>query len=205
MRRLSVLLALALVPAASAHASFPGPDGGIVFESGGGLATFLPGTTAATPLETGSSTALTDPAYSPDGRWVAYKQGLDIWIARSDGRGARPVTRQGKTDSGPAFSPDGKRIALVSNVGSSSYRLWLAENTGKADDFLLTTAKATPTRACKVSWRSDSQVVIIVQGDALCGEDVSTLARVGVGSVRDERGLSATGDDPAFRPPVSGG
>ena len=104
-----------------------------------------------------------------------------------------------------AFSPDGKRIALVSNIGSSAFRLWLSDNTKSADDFLLTSAKATPTRACKVSWRSDSQVVILVQGDAGCGEDVSTLARVGVGSVRDERGLSATGDDPSFRPPVSGG
>ena len=82
------------------------------------------------------------------------------------GKFVSDIDTSGKGVLDAAFSPDGKRIALVSNIGSSSYRLWLSENTGKADDFLLTSAKPTPTRACKVSWRSDSQVVIVVQGDA---------------------------------------
>jgi beta-lactam-binding protein with PASTA domain len=141
-------------------------------------------------------------------RWT-LKQGKQPFSPNeadwNKGKFVSDIDTAGKGVLDAAFSPDGKQIALVSNIGSSSFRLWLAENTGKADDFLLTTAKATPTRACKVSWRSDSQVVIVVQGDALCGEEVSSLARVDVGSVRDERGLSAVGDDPSFRPPAAAG
>ena len=114
MRRIPSFLALAfcLLAPASAGASFPGPDGRVVFESEGGLATFLPGAAAASPFNPGGN-ALRDPAYSPDGRWVAYKQGLDIYVARSDGSGARPVTSAGANDSEPAFAPDGKRVAFV--------------------------------------------------------------------------------------------
>lgn len=115
MRRLIPLAAAAvtaLVPATAATASFPGPDGRIAFESAGGLATFLPGAAAPSPFNPGGS-ALRDPAYSPDGRWIAYKQGLDIWMARSDGSAPRALTKAGANDSEPAFSPDGKRIAFV--------------------------------------------------------------------------------------------
>ena len=89
------------------------------------------------------------------------------------GKFVSDIDTAGKGVLDAAFSPNGKQIALVSNIGSSSYRLWLTDNTGAADDFLLEDAKATPTRACKVIWRSDSQVVIVVQGDAKCGEEVS--------------------------------
>ena len=114
MRSLTVAFALLLLaPVTAVEASFPGPDGRIVFEAGGGLVTFLPGGAAPAELETGATSALTDPAYSPDGRWIVYKQGFDIWMVRSDGSGARAVTKDGANDSGPAFAPDGKRIVFV--------------------------------------------------------------------------------------------
>ena len=81
----------------------------------------------------------------------------------------------------------------------------MTENTGAADDFLLKDASAKPTRACKVSWRSDSQRVIVVQGDAKCGEEVSALVSVNPSTSRDERDLNASGDDPSFRPPLPSG
>ena len=62
-------------------------------------------------------------------------------------------------------SPDGKQLALVSNQGSSSFRLWLADD---PEDFAMSSAKQTPVRACKVTWRGDSQEVMVVQGDAAC-------------------------------------
>ena len=40
----------------------------------------------------------------------------------------------------------------------------------------MSSAKQTPVRACKVTWRGDSQEVMVVQGDAACEEDVAVLA-----------------------------
>ena len=47
--------------------------------------------------------------------------------------------------------------------GLDAFQLWLADD---PDDFALRAAKRTPVRACKVSWRSDSQELLVVQADA---------------------------------------
>ncbi len=99
-------------------------------------------------------------------------------------------------------SPDGKRLALVSNQGGSSFRLWLADD---PEDFAMSSAKQTPVRACKVTWRGDSKEVMVVQGDAACEEDVAVLERVPINSVRTGKELNAAGDDPSFQPLTIGG
>ena len=55
-------------------------------------------------------------------------------------------------------SPNGKKLALVSNLGSSFYRLWLADD---PEDFALSSAKPTAVRACKVTWRGDSKDLLV--------------------------------------------
>ena len=66
-----------------------------------------------------------DPQVSPDGRMVTFvhMQPVEdgntyrrsIWLAPVDGSGpAQPLTRSGK-DHSPRWSPDGSRIAFVSN------------------------------------------------------------------------------------------
>ena len=53
------------------------------------------------------------------------------------GKFVSDIDTAGKGVLDAAFSPNGKQIALVSNIGSSSFRLWLTDNTGAANDFLL--------------------------------------------------------------------
>ncbi len=96
-----------------------------------------------------------------------------------------------------AVSPDGKRLALISNQGSSAFQLWLADD---PQDFAMSSAKRTPVRACKVSWRSDSKELLIVQGDALCQEDVAVVQRVPIDDLRNPKELNVAGDDPSFQP-----
>ena len=66
-----------------------------------------------------------DPQISPDGRWVVYvRQRADVmtdsrfsnlWIVGSDGSGHRPLTSGDFSESSPRWSPDGTRLAYISN------------------------------------------------------------------------------------------
>jgi TolB protein len=61
------------------------------------------------------------PAFSPDGRTIAYTHDGEIWTMRADGsRRRRLLDLAGRDDWNPAFSPDGRTLAFVSlRLGSS--------------------------------------------------------------------------------------
>lgn len=54
--------------------------------------------------------------WSPDGKWVAYTSGDQLWVAAADGSGASQLTKLNGGASGPVWSPTGDRIAFVSGV-----------------------------------------------------------------------------------------
>jgi len=68
-----------------------------------------------------------EPAWSPDGRKIAFQskrravRGVvggskaEIYIMNADGSGKRNLTRNPANDGGPSWSPDGRRIAFVSD------------------------------------------------------------------------------------------
>jgi Tol biopolymer transport system component len=57
-----------------------------------------------------------DPAWSPDGRSLAFASkrsgSFDIYVMRADGSGTRPLTATADDDLHPTWSPDGKWIAF---------------------------------------------------------------------------------------------
>ena len=81
---------------------------------------------------------LADPAVSPDGKWVAYQatevelpsgaRNTDVFLVPLAGGEPRRLTSHSKSDTRPRFSPDGKRLAFLSNRdgGSQVYLLELA-------------------------------------------------------------------------------
>jgi dipeptidyl aminopeptidase/acylaminoacyl peptidase len=116
----AVLAAGALgATAAPAPAAFPGDNGRIAYSTStfddsaftqqSGIHTILPMAGRSKRL-TPPGTDASDPAYSPDGRWIVYvvrpriAQDTEIYRMRADGRKVRRLTRNGVDDSSPAWS-----------------------------------------------------------------------------------------------------
>jgi beta-lactam-binding protein with PASTA domain len=127
----------------------------------------------------------------------AFSPNANDW---SKGRIVTDMSRAGKGTLDAAYSPDGKQLAVVTNVKSSFFRLWFAA----PDDIKLESAQATTIRACKVTWRGDSQEVIVVQADEGCGETSGTLVRLNPKDTRSNEQVGERGDDPVYEPFVIG-
>src|SRR6185503_15630167 len=63
--------------------------------------------------------SVAQPAYSPNGRWIAYHHVLngqrDIWIVSTDGASPVQFTADPAMDVEPDWSPSGEDIVFVSN------------------------------------------------------------------------------------------
>jgi len=69
---------------------------------------------------------LAEPAVSPDGATIVFASGGDLWTVPASGGDAHLLVSDPATESRPHWSPDGKRIAFVSN------------RTGTGDIYVLT-------------------------------------------------------------------
>ena len=54
----------------------------------------------------------TEPAFSADGRTIAFVRAGDLYSVRPDGSGQRQLTSGSTLDSAPIVSPDGKRVVF---------------------------------------------------------------------------------------------
>lgn len=100
--------------------------------------------TNARPLTKGGKGGVnggdTSPAFSPDGRWVAFERVVDfdtgtggLFLIRTDGTGLRRLTDDSLGAGYPRWSPDGKRILFSQHVEATTFvpgPLWVVDIAG---------------------------------------------------------------------------
>ncbi|MGH8198202.1 MAG: TolB family protein, partial [Steroidobacteraceae bacterium] len=111
---------------------------------------------------------------SPDGEYVVYSVGepdfeadeprYDVWRARWDGSERRPLTRTDDSDEWqPAFSPDGKRIAFLSDRGEedAETQVWvMPADAGEAERLT-----EFPGGVVDFDWSPDGQQLAVIAND----------------------------------------
>jgi TolB protein len=170
------------------------PDGkSIVFGREGALFRIPAGGGAAHRVGKGLGAAA-DPAFSPDGKLIAYdyrKPGApvrELYVMNADGTGIRQVTRLGNVSGLPAWSPDGNRIAFQSNVRGSRYEIY----TVRADGGAVTQVTHSTIDAIQPAWSPDGKEIAFSRDGAIWVTADGKETRLTPGKNNDSA--------PAFRP-----
>ncbi len=94
------------------------PDGRLLLVNGGrigvtdiGLSTIQPVASWLDPVR--------GPAVSPDGSQLAFEISGHVWVMAQDGSGLRQLTVSSRSASDPAWSPDGRHVAVRLSGGCS--------------------------------------------------------------------------------------
>jgi len=101
---------------------------------------------------------LRDHEVSPDGQEVAFTRAgtrEDLFVARMDGSQFRRLTDDGFRDRGPAWAPDGHRIAFYSDRGGG-YEIWTIRPDGSG----LEAATALGRSANFPTWSPDGRRLV---------------------------------------------
>ena len=119
----------------------------------------------ALPLPVGSPRRLNDilgrdAAWSPDGKQLAFSQGLDFYVADADGSGARKIKTFTEIPTDIRYSPDGRRLRLTLNpIGKNINSIWEMDSDGSNLHRLLPGWKMSAAQCCG-DWTRDGRYYI---------------------------------------------
>ena len=149
------------------------------------------------------------PTFTPDGEWLAYTVvnpgrevkadpvsvpwyavAGDIWVSRINGRGARSITLGQGNNWLPSWSPDGSRIAFLSDRGSVAgggpAHLWIWDrHSGRLRQVSRVPALDPWARLGRLEWLPDSRTVVVKLLPK--GLSFRSYSRVRTGVPDDER------------------
>ena len=100
-----------------------------------------------------------------------------------------------------AFSPDGKKMALVAGSIANGFNLYIV----KPNDFSPTQQDELPVTACQISWRSDSKELAVMQPNGQCAPAATgKIVGVDLSNPNNLSTLVPLGAHPAWQPVVGG-
>jgi WD40-like Beta Propeller Repeat len=165
-----------LAVAVPAHAAFPGENGKIAFvhftgfEDGADIYSVNPDGSGITNLTNTPGESETDPAWSPDGRYLAFVRNSDIYVIRADGSVLTRFTAPDPLGPGLDWSPDGGRL-----VFEHAYSL----ATIKLDGTNFQTIG--PSGGYRPTWSPDGARIAFQIYDGPSGTDIHTIKPDGAG------------------------
>jgi WD40-like Beta Propeller Repeat/HYR domain len=190
-------------PAAGA---FPGTNGKIAFASnrtgtfdiftangdGSGLANL----TATPGLDE------LDPAWSADGRRLAFARDGAIWVMDADGGGQAQLTSgspAGEVDSGPAWSPSGSEIAFARSDTSGNSGIWaISLNGGSARQLTARTGDTGQDRF--PSWSPDGSTIAFQRDTRGAASRLALVNSAGGTADLVDTGISSSNAHPSWSP-----
>ncbi|MGC1852980.1 MAG: hypothetical protein WA687_11135 [Solirubrobacterales bacterium] len=138
----------------------------------------------------------TEPAFSPDGRTIAFVRGGDLYSVRPDGSGQRRLTSGATLDSAPIVSPDGTRVVFERRASAGSAAdLYAVRVLGSG----LRALTSGPDDDHQADFSPDGRAIVFVRGSGSApstAEDLYSIRPSGAGLAR----LTRTGGVDEFKP-----
>jgi TolB protein len=183
-----------------AQATSPGRDGAIAVASlgpGGSVLSFAPSGRGLRTLTTCTGADVpcggSEPAWSPDGRMIAFGRGTQLWVMNADGTDARAL--EGVRGAEAAWAPDGKRIVFKAVGYKGEYGIGIVKADGSSGRLLTTDIRdGAPT------WSPDGRRIAFTRfrDDDTSDQEIHTIAPSGKGRRRIVGGCYC--DKPDYSP-----